>query len=111
MIKSSGSWIGGRSDSAGLWTTPAGVARGHVYPGAVDIEPEWAQEVLGDPYMLWLEPDPKSSSGLGIRLVGYSLSAGFVLTVIVYRSGSRLHGVTAYKANGSDLRAYRKGVS
>lgn len=81
------------------------------YPNAADIEPDWTQEVGDDPNMLWWEPDPKSDSGLGIRVVGYSVSAGFVLTVIVYRGVGQLHGVTAYKSNGSDLRAYREGVS
>jgi hypothetical protein len=66
---------------------------------------------MDDLYMLWFEPDPKSESGLGIRVIGYSASAGFVLTVIVYREAGLLRGVTAYKTNGSDLRAYRKGVS
>jgi hypothetical protein len=32
------------------------------YPGAVDIEPEWTQEVFGDPELIAFEPDPKSRS-------------------------------------------------
>jgi len=49
--------------------------RSRRYPNAVDIEPEWAAKVLDDLYMLWFEPDPKSDSGLGIRVIGYSASA------------------------------------
>jgi hypothetical protein len=50
---------------------------------------------------------PGQVSNLGIRLVGYSTSAGFV-TVIAYREMGRLYGVTAYKASGSDFRAYQE---
>lgn len=81
------------------------------YPAAVDIALEWTQEALEDPEMLWLEPDPKSDSGLGIRIIGYSVSAGFVVTMIAFRHMGCLCGATAFKANGSDLRAYRRGVS
>jgi hypothetical protein len=75
------------------------------------MAPEWTAEAMNDPEMLWLEPDPKSEGGLGIRIIGYSISARFVVTVIAYRRDGRLHGATAYKASGSDLRAYREGVS
>jgi len=85
--------------------------RSRRYPEALDIEPDWTVEAVQDPEALWFEPDPKSSSGLGIRIIGYSVLAGFVVTVIAYRDGGQLRGATAYKANGSDLRAYRKGVS
>jgi len=85
--------------------------RSHRYLGAADIAPEWTTEVLEDPEMLWFEPDPKSDGGLGIRIIGYSMSAGFVMTVIAYRQVGGLRGATAYKASGSDLRAYREGVS
>ncbi|HWE89399.1 MAG TPA: hypothetical protein VG317_08040 [Pseudonocardiaceae bacterium] len=77
---------------------------------AVDIESEWTQEATDDPDALWFEPDPKSASGLGIRIIGYSVSAGFVVTVIGYHDHRRLRGATAYKSGGSDLRAYREGL-
>lgn len=96
------------------WTKEAAAhirTRSHRYPGAVDIEPAWTEEVVGDPEALWFEPDPKSSGGLGIRIVGYSTSADLVLTVIAYRRAWQLRGATAYVASGSDLREYRKGVS
>lgn len=76
----------------------------------MDIEPDWTLEALDDPDMLWFEPDPKSENR-GIRIIGYSLAAGFVVTVIAYRHAGLVCGATAYKASGSDLRAYRKGVS
>jgi hypothetical protein len=85
--------------------------RSYRYPGAADIAPEWTMEALEDPEMLWLEPDPKSDSGLGIRIIGYSISAGFVVTIIAFRQAGGLCGATAYRTSGSDLRAYREGVS
>jgi hypothetical protein len=96
------------------WTETAAThirTRSRRYAGAVDIQPEWTTEAVNDPEASWFEPDPKSECGLGIRIVGYSVSAGFVITVIAYRRAWRLRGATAYKASGSDLRAYRRGVS
>ena len=49
------------------------------------------------------DPDPKSRNG-AIRLIGYSPTAGFVITVIVTPSDHA--GVTAWKTSGADLRAY-----
>lgn len=95
-----------------IWTKEAAEhirARSCRYPGAAGIEPEWTQEAVNDLFAVWLEPDPKSESGLGIRIIGYSTSAGAVLTVIAYRRGWQLRGATAYQARGSDLRKYRKG--
>lgn len=66
---------------------------------------------MDDPDVLWYEPDPKSGSGLGIRIIGYSIRAGLVVTVIAYRRDGRLRGATAFKASGSDSRAYREGIS
>ena len=77
--------------------------RGERYPGAVGIEPEWTLEAARDPRGIVRDPDPKSRSG-AIRIVGYSPSAGFVITVIA--TGSDHAGVTAWKTSGADLRAY-----
>jgi len=52
------------------------------------------------------DPDPKSRIG-AIRLIGYSPSAGFVLTVIV--DPIDWAGITAWKARGADLRSYLEG--
>lgn len=52
----------------------------------------------------WLGGDrPRSRAGY-IRLIGYSPSAGFVLTVVVDPMDHS--GVTAWKARGADLRDY-----
>ena len=43
------------------------------------------QEALNDPDAAWLEPDPKSLSGLGIRIIGWSTSQRRLMTVIGLR--------------------------
>jgi hypothetical protein len=43
------------------------------------------------------------------RLIGYSPSAGFVLTVIVDPVNKA--GITAWKTRGADLRSYLEGES
>ena len=76
------------------------------YPGAIDIEPEWTQEVLADPDLIAFEPDPKSRMGAS-RYIGESPSAGTVLVVIAYRDLDRdLHGINACPATGADLAVY-----
>ena len=52
------------------------------------------------------DPDPRSRAG-HLRIVGYSPSARFVLTVIVDPKDSS--GVTAWQTHGADLRDYLEG--
>lgn len=81
------------------------------YPDAIDIEPEWTQEVLTDPDLIAFEPDPKSRIGAS-RFIGESPTAGMVLVVIAYRDlDGDLHGVNAWPATGADLAVYMAGVS
>ncbi|WP_306769944.1 hypothetical protein [Microbacterium karelineae] len=39
-------------------------------------------------------------------MIGYSPSAGFVITVTAVRDGEELWGTSAWKANRADLRIY-----
>lgn len=77
--------------------------RGQRYAGAIGIEPEWTLEAAADPQRIVRDPDPNSRSG-AIRIIGYSSSAGFVITVIATQSDHA--GATAWKTSGADLRAY-----
>ncbi|MGH3492767.1 MAG: hypothetical protein ACRDRL_02520 [Sciscionella sp.] len=77
--------------------------RNERYPGAVGTEPEWALEAANDPHRIVRNPDPKSRSA-AIRIIGYSPSAGCVVTVIATRSDHA--GATAWQTSGADLRAY-----
>lgn len=81
------------------------------YPGALDIEPAWTQEVMVDEHLVELSPYPNSrmrASGF----LGFSPSAGRVLVVIAYRDiDGDFHGLNAWPASGRDLATYRKAVS
>ena len=44
------------------------------------VLPEHAEEAVRDFDAVWFDPDPKSRSGRGVRLIGYSHTAQAVLT-------------------------------
>ncbi|MDQ2814314.1 MAG: hypothetical protein M3Z75_21215 [Actinomycetota bacterium] len=68
--------------------------RGERYPGASRIEPEWTLQAASDPGRVVRDPDPRSRRS-AIRIIGYSPSAGFVITVIATPSDHA--GITAWK--------------
>jgi hypothetical protein len=77
------------------------------YPDAMNIEPDWTQEVLADDDLLELSPYPSSRIG-ALGFVGYSPTAGRVLVVIAYQDqDGDLHGLNAWPASGRDLASYR----
>ena len=83
-------------------------SRGSRYPGGRGLEPQWAQEALHDPALAAMEPDPKSRMGAS-RFIGFSPSAGRVLTVIAFRDvDGELHLINAWPASGADLKLYRE---
>jgi hypothetical protein len=67
-----------------------------------------------DPEARWLVPDPASTSGLSVRVIGYSGSADAVLTVILLpedadpaeSADGDWWGVNAWPANERDQRLY-----
>lgn len=78
------------------------------YPGAANIDPDWTLEAVRDRHRIMRDPDPKSRSG-AIRVVGYSASAGFVITVIA--TGTDHAGVTAWRTSGVDLQEYESRLT
>ena len=85
-------------------------SRSRRYPGGLDLEPDWASEVLQDPDLVAFEPDPKSRVGAS-RFVGMSPSSGRVLVLIAYRDlDGDLHGINAWPATGADLAVYEEGA-
>lgn len=81
-------------------------------PGDVDIQPGWADEAASDEDAAWLDPDPKSKSGNSVRVIGFSATAGMVITVILVPKGEgEWWGANAWHANGTDEGIYRKGRS
>lgn len=81
--------------------------RGERYPGATNIEPEWTLEAARDHRRIVRDPDPKSRSG-AVRIIGYSASAGFLITIIA--TGNDHAGVTAWPTSGGDLQEYERKV-
>jgi hypothetical protein len=85
-------------------------SRSQRYPGALDIDPTWTQEVLDDDDVVELSPYPSSRVGAS-GFVGWSPTAGKVLVVIAYRDlDGDLHGMNAWPASGRDLATYEEGT-
>jgi len=76
------------------------------YSGATNIDLGWTLEVAADPYQVVRAPDLKSRAGY-TRLIGYSPTAKFAITVIIDPATGT--GVTAWKTRGADLREYLEG--
>ena len=76
----------------------------------------WADEAVADPGAAWLDPDPASASGLSVRVIGYSLLAGGVLTVILLPArtdpddtpAGDWWGANAWGSNDRDRRIYEQ---
>jgi uncharacterized DUF497 family protein len=82
--------------------------RSQRYPEAADIEVGWTAEAVADPRAVVSDPDPRSKTGAA-RIVGYSPTAGFVITVIALRLGEELWSVSAWKTTGAERRNYQEG--
>lgn len=70
------------------------------------VNPVEADETIADPDRVVLNPDPASKSGRGVRIIGYSITAQAILTVIVLDHEGTTIGVNAWKANPKDQRRY-----
>ena len=79
--------------------------------GETNIEPEWADEAFTDPAAVTFSPDPAAKKGLSDRTIGWSETAGFLITVITVREGDQLWGANAWKSNDSDQRHYENQPS
>jgi hypothetical protein len=81
------------------------------YPGALDLEPEWATEAALDPKAR-IGRDSASKTGEGIRVTGWSGGARRVLTVILLPAAHPPDGLwlgaTAWTTKGRDLREYEE---
>lgn len=79
----------------------------------------WASEAVHDEHAVWLVPDPASRSGHAARVIGYSASAGAVLTVILVNAEADpaehpdgdWWGSNAWLANRRDQRIYGEAES
>ncbi len=68
---------------------------------------EQANEALSDPDALVFDPDYASRSGQSVRTIGWSPSAGRLLTVITVRADGLVYGVNGWPANDVDTRRYK----
>ncbi|MGH3612701.1 MAG: hypothetical protein ACRDRK_08905 [Pseudonocardia sp.] len=65
-----------------------------------------------DPDRIVDEPDSQSTHANSVRVVGYSLSAAMVITVVALRDPHGvLHGASAWRTTGRPRRQYREGRS
>lgn len=71
------------------------------------ITPAMANEALADPSRVVLDPDPASESGLSVRIIGWSMTHGGLVTVIVLEDRGHEYGVNGWPANDVDRRRYR----
>jgi hypothetical protein len=75
------------------------------------VEVGWANEALADPDALRIDPDPSSKSGRSVRTIGYSPTAGFLLTVITVTEGGITYGVNGLRSNSTNIKRYREESS
>lgn len=73
------------------------------------ITPEVADDALGDPNRIVIDPDYNSTSGESIRIIGYSTFADDIVTVIVLKHEGTEYGVNGWSANAKDRRIYNEG--
>lgn len=72
------------------------------------LTPDLANEALRDPNRLVIDPDLASTSGRTVRVVGWSMTFGGLVTIIVLPDGGDVWGVNAWPSNSTDQRRYRE---
>ncbi|GGI06038.1 hypothetical protein [Isoptericola cucumis] len=77
----------------------------HMWDGH-GVRPAEADEALGDPNRVVIDPDYNSRSGEGVRIIGFCASRGEVLTVLVHKPTG--YGINGWRSNAKDRRIYRE---
>ena len=72
------------------------------------ISSEAADEALGDANRVVIDPDYNSTSGRSVRIIGYSMIADDIVTVIVLDNDGIEYGVNGWSANQRDRRIYNQ---
>lgn len=75
------------------------------------IARQQADEALADPDRVVIDPDYNSASGRSTRVIGFSMSADGLVTVIVLIDDGIVYGVNAWLSNDRDRRLYAEGRS
>jgi hypothetical protein len=81
--------------------------RGDYMMAKHQLTPAMAHEALADPARLLLDPDPASGSGRSVGIIGWSVTYGGLVTVIVLEDRGHEYGVNGWPANDVDRRRYR----
>ena len=67
-----------------------------------------ANDAVADLNRVVVSPDYNSASGRSVEIIGYSMLAEAVITVIAMSSGGIDYGVNGWLANEKDQRIYRE---
>lgn len=67
-----------------------------------------ANEALADVDAVTIVPDPASTTGRGIRTIGFSASFDDVIVIITVEDAGVVYGASAWPANDRDRRAYNE---
>lgn len=70
------------------------------------ITPAIANDALADADRVVINPDYNSESGRSVRIVGYSVMADEIVTVIVLEDSGTEYGVNGWASNAKDRRIY-----
>ncbi len=70
-----------------------------------------ANDALADPDRVVIDPDYNSATGRSVRIIGYSMLAQGIVTVIVLSDGGVDYGVNGWLANEKDERIYKEAVT
>lgn len=70
------------------------------------VTPEVADDALGDANRVVIDPDYNSTSGRSVRIIGCSIIADDIITVIVLANDGIEYGVNGWSANTRDRRIY-----
>lgn len=73
------------------------------------ITPDVANEALGDPSRVVIDPDYNSRSGQSVRIIGFSVAADDIITVIVVVDDGIEFGANGWVSNAKDRNIYIGG--
>jgi uncharacterized DUF497 family protein len=73
------------------------------------VTPEEADEALGDPQRVVIDPDYNSTSGRSVRIIGFSQIVDDLITLIVLEDEGVVYGVNAWRSNARDRQICKEG--
>jgi hypothetical protein len=83
--------------------------RGEYMQSRHGITAQVANDALGDANRVVIDPDYNSASGRSVRIIGFSLVAEEIITLIVLEDDGVEYGVNGWVANEKDRRLYNEG--